>query len=109
MSVNTDDLVAAYVAIRAEREKLLRQFENEDKQLEGELLKIKSALLDTCNTINASSIRTPHGTVIRKMSEKYFCTDWEHFRKFEHEHSDIDFRERRIHQGNFRQDRKSTV
>lgn len=103
MSVNADDLVAAYVAIRDEREKQLRNFEKEDKYLEGELLKIKAALLDTCNTINASSIRTPHGTVIRRMNEKYFCTDWEHFRKFEKEHSDTDFRERRIHQGNFRQ------
>jgi hypothetical protein len=103
MSVNADDLVAAYVAIRAEREKLLREFENSDKQLESELFKIKAALLTTCNEINASSIRTPHGTVIRKLNEKYFCTDWEHFRKFEQEHTDIDFRERRIHQGNFRQ------
>jgi hypothetical protein len=103
MSVNADDLVAAYVAIRAEREKLLREFENSDKQLESELCKIKAALLTTCNEINASSIRTPHGTVIRKLNEKYFCTDWEHFRKFEQEHTDIDFRERRIHQGNFRQ------
>ena len=103
MSVNTDDLVATYVAIRGEREKLLRNYENADKELEVELLKIKAALLDTCNEINASSIRTQHGTVIRKLNEKFFCTDWEHFRKFEQEHMDYDFRERRIHQGNFRQ------
>jgi hypothetical protein len=103
MSVDTDSLVATYIAIRSQREKLLREFEAADKQLQVELDSVKAALLATCNEVNANSIRTQHGTVMRKLNERFFCTDWEYFRKFEQEHPDYDLRERRIHQSNFRQ------
>ena len=103
MSVNTEDLVATYIAIRTQRDMLLREYEAADKALKVELDEIAAALLVTCNDINADSIRTKNGTVMRKLSERFYCTDWEHFRKFESENSDYDFRERRIHQGNFRQ------
>lgn len=103
MSVNTDELVATYIAIRSRREELLKEYEAADGELQKDLDKVKLALLNMCNDINASSVRTTFGTVTRKLNERFFCTDWEHFRKFEQEHPEYDFRERRIHQGNFRQ------
>jgi hypothetical protein len=103
MSVDTENLVATYIAIRTQREKLLKEYEAADKVLEKDLFEVKAALLNTCNEIGAASIRTKHGTVTRKLNERYFCTDWEHFRKFEQENMEYDLRERRIHQTNFRQ------
>jgi len=103
MAVDTGDLVSTYIAIRGQREKLLREYETADKLLEADLAEVKAALLSVCNEINADSIKTPHGTAMRRLSERFFCNDWENFRKFEQEHFDYDLRERRIHQGNFRQ------
>jgi hypothetical protein len=103
MSVDTENLVATYIAIRTQREKLLKEYEAADKVLEKDLFEIKAALLATCNEVNADSIRTKNGTVMRKLNERYFCTDWEHFRMFEQENMEYDLRERRIHQTNFRQ------
>ena len=103
MSISTEELVATYIAIRSQREKLREEYEQADKDLQAELDEIKAALLVTCNTVNADSIKTKNGTVMRRVNERYFCSDWEYFRKFEVENPDYDLRERRIHQSNFRQ------
>ena len=56
-----------------------------------------------CNEISADSIKTAHGTVIRKLNERFFCQDWDNFRKYVLENEAVELLERRIHQSNFRQ------
>jgi len=103
MSVDTEELVTAYLAIRTEREVLLRQYEDKDKALKADMARIEAALLDVCNTVNADSIRTSHGTVMRKLNERFFCSDWDNFYKFVMEHEAPHLLERRIHQGNIKE------
>lgn len=103
MSVNTEQMVDAYLAIRAEREKLLREYEAQDARLKEDMAKIEAALLTVCNDINADSIKTTHGTVIRKLNERFYCNDWDNFRKYVLEREAIELLERRIHQSNFKQ------
>lgn len=103
MSSNVDDLVEAYLAVRGERERILKEFEAADAELKADMSQIEALMLDVCNTINADSMKTSHGTVMRKVNERFYCTDWDNFRQFELEYKDYDLRERRIHQGNFRQ------
>ena len=103
MSIDTEELVTAYLAIRTEREVLLRQYEDKDKALKADMARIEAALLDVCNTVNADSIRTSHGTVMRKLNERFFCSDWDNFYKFVMEHEAPHLLERRIHQGNFKE------
>ena len=64
---------------------------------------LEQALLSICNETNATSIKTDKGTVIRKLNERFFCTDWEHFREYVLEHQALELLERRIHQGNFKE------
>jgi hypothetical protein len=101
--INTEQLVEAYIAIRNEREKLLNRYESEDKALKAELAKVEMALLDVCNSVNADSIKTGHGTVMRKLNERFFCQDWDNFYKFVLDNEVVHLLERRIHQGNFKE------
>ena len=100
---NTDELVSAYINIRGQREKLLREYEDADKALKADLAQIEVALLELCNSVNADSIRTSHGTVMRKLNERFFCQDWDNFYKFVLENEAPHLLERRIHQSNFKE------
>lgn len=102
-SVNTEEVVSAYLEIRTERERLLREYEAQDARLKDDLKKLEMALLSVCNEINADSIRTKHGTVMRKLNERFFCEDWDNFRQFVLENEALELFEKRIHQGNFKQ------
>lgn len=101
--VNTEELVAAFIAIRNQRERLLQEFEAADKALKAESAQIEMALLNVCNSINADSIKTSHGTVMRKLNERFFCQDWDNFYKFVLDNEAVQLLERRIHQGNFKE------
>ena len=101
--MDTEEVVKAYLAVRNERERILREYEAQDAKLKDDLKKIEAVLLDVCNTINADSIKTSLGTVMRKLNERYFCSDWDNFRKFVLENEALELFEKRIHQGNFKQ------
>lgn len=103
MSVDTEEVVKAYLAIRSERERILREYEVQDSKLKEDLKKLEAVLLDVCNTINADSIKTSLGTVMRKMNERYTCSDWENFKQFVLENDALELFEKRIHQSNFKQ------
>jgi len=100
---NTDELVEAYLSIRSQRERLAREYEIADGALKEDMSKLESAMLDMCNTVNADSIKTKHGTVMRKLNERFFCQDWENFYKFVLDNEAPHLLERRIHQGNFKE------
>lgn len=101
--VNTEQLVEAFIAIRDQRERLLQEFETADKALKAESAQIEMALLEICNNVNADSIKTGHGTVMRKLNERFFCQDWDNFYKFVLDNEAVQLLERRIHQGNFKE------
>jgi hypothetical protein len=100
--MNMEELVEAYLAIRKEREKLAAQFEAADNALKGDLKELEIFMLKSCNELNANSINTAHGTVIRKLEERYFCSDWENFYNFVREQNSPELLEKRIHQKNFK-------
>lgn len=102
-SVNAEDLVEAFIALRDQREKLLHEYEAADKLLKAEQAQIEQALLEICNSVNADSIKTSRGTVMRKLNERFFCEDWGNFYKFVLDNEAVQLLERRIHQGNFRE------
>lgn len=101
--MNTEELVEAYINLRNAREKLLTQYEAEDKKLQDEMALLEKSLLDICNTVNADSIKTAYGTVMRKLNERFFCQDWDNFYKYVLDNEAVQLLERRIHQSNFRE------
>jgi hypothetical protein len=101
--ISVEEMVEAYLAIRKERDKLERDYEEQDKALKADMAEIEAMMLSVCNSMSADSIKTSHGTVMRKMNERFYCNDWDNFKSFVLEHEAVDLFERRIHQGNFKQ------
>ena len=102
-SPNVEELVEAYIAIRTERDMLATEYEIKDKELKADLSQIEALMLTVCNDMNADSIKTTHGTVIRKLNERFYCNDWDGFKDFVLEHQAVELLERRVHQGNFKE------
>lgn len=93
----------AYLNLRAEREALLRKFEEQDAELKSAQEDIEKVFMEACNSINVNSFNTSNALVLRQLKQRYVSSDWDAFRKWELENPEYDFRERRIHQGNFEQ------
>ena len=101
--MNAEELVEAYIALRSERDRIKSEYEEKDNVIKADMSVIEQHLLSICNESNATSIKTEKGTVIRKLNERFFCSDWENFKEYVLEHNAVDLLERRIHQGNFKE------
>jgi hypothetical protein len=100
---DAEALVETYLTIRRKRETLKADYEAQDNALKADIEKLESALLDICNQTNTNGFRTNHGTVTRQVKDRFFCTDWDNFKKFVETEGSIDLLERRIHQRNFKE------
>jgi len=100
---NTEELVGVYIALRNERAKLKEEYEEADGKLKSDMDKIEQTMLEICNEVGADSIKTSVGTVMRKVNERFYCTDWDNFKNYVLENEAVELLERRIHQGNFRE------
>lgn len=101
--MDTERVVEAYLAIRNERDRIRHEYEAQDARLLEDLKKVEAVLLSLCNSINADSVKTSLGTVMRRLNERYYCSDWDNFRKFVLENQALELFEKRINQGNFKQ------
>lgn len=101
--MNTDQLVETFITLRNERDRIRNEYEAKDAVIKDEMTVLEQSLLAICNETNATSIKTDKGTVIRKMNERFFCTDWDNFRDYVLHHQALELLERRIHQGNFKE------
>lgn len=101
--VSAEKLADIYVKIRDARTALKERFESEDDVLKEQLELVAAKMLDLCQDIDADSIRTPAGTIIRKVDTRYWTTDWESMYDFIHENDCYGLLEKRIHQTNMKQ------
>ena len=100
---DAEALVETYLTIRKERENLKASFEKEDAAMKEQMERIEAALLDLCNQTNTNGLKTRQGTVTRQIKDRFFCTDWDNFKKFVELEGSLDLLERRIHQRNFKE------
>lgn len=100
---DTEELVSDYLEIRRLRESLKATYESQDEELKDAMEAIKEALLAICNENNQNGFKTNSGTVTRQVKDRFFCTDWDNFKKFVELEGSIDLLERRIHQRNFKE------
>lgn len=92
--VTADKLVKTYIKIRDKRAELAKQ----DSELEEQLQIIEGELLALCKETGAESLRTEFGTVSRKVSKRYWTSDWSSFYEFLKKHDAVDLLEKRIAQ-----------
>lgn len=102
-STELNQLVTKYLEIRSNREALLKDYEALDAGFKEEQKQYETLLLDACNKLGANSINTAQGTVVRKLNERFYCSDWDSFYRFIAENNAPQLLEKRIHQGNFKE------
>lgn len=91
-------LIKVYIKMRTARQELERQSNDIEEQMET----VKGQILDWCNELGTSSLKTPFGRVVRSLKTRYTTADWESMHTFMKEHNALDLLERRIHQSNMK-------
>ena len=102
-TVSSDKLAEIYIKIRDKRAELKEAFEAEDNKLKEQQDVLAEQMLALCKEQNADSIKTPAGTIIRKVDTRYWTTDWDSMYRFIEEHDAFPLLEKRLHQTNMRQ------
>ena len=103
MGVSANKLSEVYLKIRDARSDLKARYEEEDKQLAEQMSIIEERLLDICKEQDANSIKTPTGTVIRRVATRYWTNDWDSMYKFIKENDALGLLEQRVHQTHMKQ------
>ena len=98
--MKVDKLVKVYLKIRDKRKELQIEYDKKDEYLKDTLKEVETALLDVCKETGADSLRTDFGTVSRRVSKRYWTTDWSSMYEFVKDNDQLDLLERRIAQGN---------
>ena len=101
--VDLSKLTSAYIKIRDRRTELKHAFEAQDNDLKEQLELLEGQMLDVCKDMNANSIRTPYGTIIRSVKSRYWTNDWDSMYDFINREGAFGLLEKRLHQSNMRQ------
>ena len=95
---NLDELTKVYIKIRDARDDLESAHKKRIAELEEQLGVIETEMLDACKNMNADSVRTPHGTIIRSIKSRYWTNDWDSMYQLIKEHNAFGLLEKRLHQ-----------
>ena len=96
-----DEVVSTYITIRNEKDRRAREFQKKDQELKADLEQLEQVMLNSCNEVNADSIKTSRGTIIKSLKENFVCSDWGNFKDFILENEAPELLQQRIHQANF--------
>jgi hypothetical protein len=99
---STEDLVSAYIGIRDQIAEVKRQADEEVANLTEHLDAISEKLLTLCKELDANSINTNKGTVIKSVKSKFWTNDWPSMYDFIRENSAFELLEKRLHQSNMK-------
>jgi phage host-nuclease inhibitor protein Gam len=91
-------MVKIYTRIRDKRAEIKAAFDEQDKDLQAQLDKVKQGLLEYCKEHGVESVRTQHGLFYRTVKTRYWTGDWESMHKFIMEHGLPEFFEKRLNQ-----------
>ena len=100
--VDLSKWAAVYIKIRDKRTANKKIFEAEDQDLEEQMKVLAQEMLDVCKDMNADSVRTPHGTIIRSVKSRYWTNDWDSMYSFIEETNAFGLLEKRLHQTNMK-------
>ena len=101
--IKLDEIVQAFLSIRGQREAIAREFELKDAELKAEQVQLEQVLLEQCNSLNAETIRTGAGTVVKTLKENFICSDWDGLKSFILENGLIELMQQRLHNGNLKE------
>ena len=92
-------MVAAYIKIRS----AIQEKEDEIKVLKEKQALLSANMLDLCSKEDIDSIKTPFGTLTRRIYSSYWTSDWDQMYKFITENDAYHLLEKRIHNTNMKE------
>lgn len=95
----TGKLVAAYINMRT----AIQEKEEEVKKLKEQQNLISDRMLELCAKEDIDSVKTPFGTLTRRVHSSYWTSDWDRMYAFIAENDAYHLLEKRIHNGNMRE------
>jgi hypothetical protein len=103
VEVDLNKLVSVYLKLRDAIQEKEEQHKQELQELQSEFDVVSGVLLSHCTTQNIDSIKTPVGTISRRISTRYWTSDWDSMYQFIKEHDAPFLLEQRIHGSNMRE------
>ena len=97
-SLPLDKLAAIYIKIRDAKDTLTADYKKQYAVLEEQMGVLETEMLETCKTMNADSIRTKAGTIIRSIKSRYWTNDWDSMYRFIKDNDAYGLLEKRLHQ-----------
>lgn len=101
--ISINDAVTAYLKLRETIREREEQFKQELEVLKQQQKIVSDFLLGKMSDMEIDSMRTPFGTVSRRVSSRYWTNDWESFYEFVRENDAPYLLERRIHNSNMKE------
>jgi len=102
-SLPLDKLTSFYIKMRVKRTQMKKEWEAEDQIIAEQMNVIEATMLDKCKEMNADSIKTKNGTIIRSVKSRYWTNDWDSMYQFIREHDAYGLLEKRIQQTNMKE------
>lgn len=100
---NLENTVKVYLKIRDAIDALKEKQKADLEELEAQYEVVSNTLLEFCNSQNLDSIKTKAGTISRRVSSRYWTSDWDSLSRVILEHDAVYLLERRIHNSNMKQ------
>lgn len=102
-SIDINKTVAVYLKIRDAIDEMEERHKEELRDLKEQFNVVGQSLLQICNDQNLDSVKTPVGTISRRISTRYWTGDWDSMYQFIKEHDAPFLLEQRIHASNMRE------
>ena len=99
-AANAGKLASVYLKIKNKRLELKAEFDLADKVLEEQQDTVAEAMLEKCKEEDADSIKTPFGTIIRSVKQRFWPADWDVFNQYVLDNEALGLLEKRVHQTN---------
>lgn len=103
VKLDLNKMVSVYLKLRDAIEEKEEQHKQELQELKDQFDVVANELLTHCNSQNIDSIKTPVGTISRRISTRYWTSDWDSMYQFIKEHDAPFLLEQRIHGSNMRE------
>ena len=94
-NITPDKLAAVYLKIRGK----IAELEAEITTYKEQMGEVSNKMLALCAEGNINSINTPEGTISRRLSSRYWTSDWESMYKFIHDNDAAFLLEKRLSNG----------
>ncbi len=99
MKNTPDKLATIYIKMR----EAIQEKEEEIKKIKVQQEKVTQEMLTLCEEQNIDSLKTPAGTISRRVRTSYWPSDWDKMHGFIKENSAFHLLEKRVHTSNMKE------